>query len=157
MAYCPEWESDPELIQAGVVWPGTSTFLSYAFNARTQLKFATLESGFVAPFVTLGGVVSGRALTPEQFVQPAVRALLHGQQERPPGLVCDPAVLGVHLHVLAGYAGPGMVEYLVPVPAPSRELQRRFHGRARGDVRIRRVLRCRSRFRESLCAVLGNL
>ena len=67
LGYCPDWESDPELIQGGVVWPGTSTFLSYAFNARTQIEFATLESDYTTP----GGVVSGRALTPEQFVQPA--------------------------------------------------------------------------------------
>ena len=66
VAYCPDFDADPELRQAGVVWPNTDKFLSYAFNARTQNQFDGVHSSWYN-----SSPVDEGALAPEQFAEPS--------------------------------------------------------------------------------------
>ncbi len=64
--FCPDWEKDPELVEANNVWPNTGNYISYAFNARTQNKFDSIDSDWYG-----SGIGSDLAVKPEQFVNPS--------------------------------------------------------------------------------------
>ena len=65
-AFCPDWESDPELIQAGVIWSGTQKGLSYGFNHLVLGRFDSPYSGNV-------GYISGSTppASPDYFNEPS--------------------------------------------------------------------------------------
>ena len=84
VTYCPDWETDPELIQAGVVWPGTDRFLSYAFNARVKAYFPTLDTDWYMPGV------EDHALDPEQFAEPAATLYFMDSRSGYPGSYINP-------------------------------------------------------------------
>ena len=65
-AFCPDWESDPELIQAGVIWPGTQKALSYGFN--TLINFDGL---FDSPYSGYAGAIPNSVpAVPDYFNEP---------------------------------------------------------------------------------------
>ena len=63
-AFCPDWESDPELIQAGVIWPGTQKGLSYGFNTLVTGRYDSPYSGYA------GSIPNSVPPVPDYFDEP---------------------------------------------------------------------------------------
>lgn len=64
--FCPDWESDRELIQAGAIWPGTETGLSYSFNTLTRHYFADPAGGWYS-----GSGPGHEIRRPEELAEPS--------------------------------------------------------------------------------------